>query len=252
LLRDLVAAAEPALAIVECDDIYAHGSKGSGFFVSAGGHLVTNNHVVAEPRTTEGGAVIFQYSQRISVVVAGKRYRAVMVSSTEALQPSVYDYAILKVEGIAENPYLTTGDPSLVRPGDQVLCLGFPLDFESLIATAGVVSAVLMRPSHVNSLHQMRTIVTDALVQFGNSGGPMVHVDSGAVVGINTLGHELRDALSQRLASWSSHPSSADFPLIRDVIDFTLKYTYVGLNHAISVEHVKADPAWPVGRGEIS
>lgn len=248
LLRDLVAVAEPALAIVECEDI---GAKGSGFFVSGVGHLVTNNHVVAEPKT-EGGVLVFQYSQRISVIVAGKRYPAVVVSSTDAPQPSVYDYAILRVEGISNGPHLRTGDRSLVQPGDQVVCLGFPLDFESLIATAGIVSAVVRRPSHVNSLHQMRTIVTDALVQFGNSGGPMVHVESGAVVGINTLGHELRDALSQRLASWSSHPSAADFPVIRDLVDFTLKYTYVGLNHAISVEHVKADPAWPGEREQAS
>jgi len=249
LLRDVVAAVEPALAIVECEDIYAGGSKGSGFFITAEGHLVTNNHVVAEPKI-EGGALVFQYSERIEVVVAGKRYPAAVVSRTDAPQPSVYDYAILKVDGIEAGPYLRAGDPGLVRRGDQVLCLGFPLDFESLIATAGIVSAVLRRPSHINSLHQMRTIVTDALVQFGNSGGPMVHVDSGEVVGINTLGHELRDALSQRLRSWSSHPSSADFPLVRDVIDFTLKYTYVGLNHAISVEYARADPAWPTERGE--
>ncbi len=246
MLRDVVAAVEPALAIVECSDM---GSKGSGFFVSAQGHLVTNNHVVAEPKTERGG-LVFQYSERIEVVVAGKRHPASVVSSTEAPQPSVYDYAILKVDGIASSPHLKTGDPGQVRPGDQVICLGFPLDFESLIVTAGIVCAVVKRPSHINSLHQMHTIVTDSLVQFGNSGGPMIHVDSGTVVGINTLSHELRDALSQRLAFWSGHPSSADFPLIRDLIDFTLKYTYVGLNHAISVEHVMADPAWPVERGE--
>lgn len=238
--------AQAAVVIVECPDI---GVKGSAFFVNDGGYLVTNNHVVAEPRT-EDSVLIFQYSQRISVVVAGKGYRAVMVSSTDSLQPSVYDYAILRVEGISEGPHLRVGDPSVVRPGDQVICLGFPLDFESVIATTGIVSALVRRPSPINALHLMRTFVTDAVVQFGNSGGPMVHVESGTVVGINTLRHELPDALTQRLESWSSHPSAADFPLVRDLVDFTLKYTYVGLNVAVSVEHAKADPAWPVERKE--
>lgn len=246
MLSQLVQEAQAAVVIVECPDI---GVKGSAFFVNDGGYLVTNNHVVAEP-STEDGALIFRYSKQITVATAGRRLLATLVSSIEDPQPNVYDYAILHVDDFPKSPSLRVGDPEIVRPGDQVLCLGFPLDFQSLIATTGIVSGVIKRESHVNSLHQMKTIVTDALIQFGNSGGPMIHVDSGSVVGINTLGHELRDVVVQRLQSWSSHPAAADFPLIRDLVDFTLKYTYVGLNHAISVEYVKTDPAWPIARQE--
>lgn len=241
MLSDLVAEVQGAVVIVECPDT---DTKGSGFFVSPEGHIVTNNHVVAEP-STQNGVLVFKYSDDIRVSFAGNQYSARVESDTNDPRPNVYDYAILRVNRVPNAGHLRIGDPGAIRPGDEILCLGFPLDFESLIATSGIVCAVIKRESHINSLHQMRSIVTDALIQFGHSGGPLVHVDTGAVIGINTLRHELRDVIAQRLRSWSSSPIAADFPLIRDLIDFTLKYTYVGLNHAISVEHVVADPSWP-------
>ncbi len=93
------------------------------------------------------------------------------------------------------------------------------------------------------------SIVSDALLQFGSSGGPMLEASSGKVVGINTLRHELADPLAHRLEVWSRHPSAAAFPLVRDLVEYSLKYTYVGLHHAVSVEYARQDPAWPAQQG---
>jgi S1-C subfamily serine protease len=241
MLQHVIASADPAVVTILCEDI---NSKGSGFLVSGEGHVVTNNHVVAE-LALQGGMLSTSYSRRIAVVIGGREYPATIANDTSDDRPIVYDYAILKVDGLGSPPFLVPGDPEAVRRGDKVVCLGFPLDFDTLIATDGIVSAVLRRPSHVNTLHEMRTIVSNALIQFGNSGGPMLDAESGKVIGINTLSHELRDVLRQRLETWSAHPSASDFSLLRDLVEYTLKYTYIGLNYAVSIEHVMGDPAWP-------
>ena len=241
MFQALIAAAEPAVVPVICRDI---GSKASGFLVSPDGYMITSNHVVAQ-LTLQAGVLSASYSSMIDVVVDGTDYRARLVSDPNDDRPIVYDYAILKVEGLTNVPHLDLGDSVAVQRGDDVLCLGFPLDFDTLIATNGIVSAVLRRPSHVNALHQMSTIVSNALMQYGSSGGPMLHAGTGRVIGINTLRHELRDRLEQRLRIWHSHPGAADFSLLRDLVGYSLKYTHVGLNHAVSVEHVQSDTAWP-------
>ena len=69
----------------------------------------------------------------------------------------------------------------------------------------------------------------------------MLHVGMGKVIGINTRPHELSDVLRQRLHTWLTHPTASDFALLRDLVNYTLKYTYVGLNHAVSIEHAMAD-----------
>ncbi|MBI4601108.1 MAG: trypsin-like peptidase domain-containing protein [Planctomycetes bacterium] len=247
MFKNMVAAAEPAVVVVRCADL---GSKGSGFLASPSGHVVTNNHVVAEITLQQGGLTA-AYSSAITVAIGGTTYPATLVIDPSDVRPVVYDYAILQVAGAPIASYLQLADPTTLGRGDAVLCLGFPLDFDALIVTSGVVSAVVQRPSHVNALHQMRTIVSDALLQFGSSGGPMIEATSGRVVGINTIRHELVDPLAHRLGVWCQHPSAAAFPLVRDLVEYTLKYTYVGLNHAVSVEYVRQDPAWPAPAGGI-
>jgi S1-C subfamily serine protease len=248
VFRKVAAAAEPAVVMVSCAD---YGVGGSGFLISPDGYVLTNNHVVHQI-TVKSGAIAVSYSSAINVLVAGVWHPATVANDLSADPPVVYDYAILKVDGLAGAPWLPIGDLKVARRGDLVLCLGFPLDFDSVIATDGIISALIQRPSHINSLHQMQTIVSNVLLQFGNSGGPMIHFRSGKVIGINTLPHELRDPLGRKLKLWSKHPTSDAFPLVRDLIDYTLHYTYVGLNHAVSIEYASQDPAWPTPIGGTS
>ena len=239
MVRDLITEAEQAVVRVVCPDI----GSGSGFLASADGHVLTNNHVVAQ-LTLRFGRISVLYSDNIQVVVNDRLYPATLVNDPADDRPVVYDYAILKIDGLSSPRFLELGELTAAQRGDNVICLGYPLDFETLIATNGIISAIVRRPSHVNSLHQMTTIVSNALLQFGSSGGPMLHQESGKVIGINTLSHELQDALRHRLETWLSHPASADFALLRDLVAYTLKYTYVGLNHAVSIEHAMADDLW--------
>lgn len=237
MLRDLIAEAEQAVVRIICRDI---GAEGSGFLVTANGHVLTNHHVVAE-LTLQRGRIGVVYSNSIQVAIDGTEYPATLLNDPMDDRPVVYDYAILKIDGAPSARFLDVGETARARRGDEVVCLGYPLDFETLIATSGIVSDILRGPSHVNSLHQMTTIVSDALITFGSSGGPMLHVGTGKVIGINTRPHELSDVLRQRLETWRTHPTASDFALLRDLVDYTLKYTYVGLNHAVSIEHAMAD-----------
>lgn len=157
MFQQVVAAAEPAIVVVRCADL---GSKGSGFLVSPNGHVVTNNHVVAE-FTLQQGSLTAAYSTAITVVIGGVSYQATLVLDPSDVRPVVYDYAILQVTSAPVTPYLQLADPAGPGRGEVVVCLGFPLDFDALIATTGVVSAVVQHPSHVNALHQMRTTLSE-------------------------------------------------------------------------------------------
>lgn len=241
LIADLIAATAPAVAQVVCPDI---GSGGSGFFVNPHGLLVTSNHVIAQAQLS-GGALAFDYSSDIRVLFGASTYRASTITEPNDDRPIVYDYAILQLPGLVGNPWLDVADLSTVGTGDEVVCLGYPLDFNDLIATNGIVSAIVRRPSHINSLHYLRSIVSNALIQFGNSGGPMVHVPSGKVIGINTLKHPFPEQDTRRLRELLGHDSTEHVPGMRDLLTFVLKYAYVGLNHAVSIEYVVGDPNWP-------
>lgn len=203
-------------------------------------------HVVTTPEL-EDGALSFRYSDDIRVLAGGAEYRARTTMDADDLPPIVFDYAILSVEELHGSPTLETGDPTAIRRGDEVVCLGFPLDFDDLIATRGIVAATRRQPSHVNAFHSLTSIVSDALIQFGSSGGPMIDVESGAAIGVNTLRHPYRTVEAARLEGLLEAPETADVAGLQDVIRFQLKHAYVGLNHAVSVEHARSHPAWPDG-----
>lgn len=231
----------PSTCLIECPDI---ASKGSGFLVSNHGHVLTNNHVVARV-DFPGGTLASRYSEVIQVTVAGHKQGAILLTDPSSPRPVVFDYAILELESASSAEAVAIGDPASVRRGDDIICLGFPLDFADLVATAGIVSAVGFRPSYWNALHSLRTIVSDAVIQFGNSGGPMLHPASATAIGINTLKHPLQDERTLRLHGLREHPDVATVPGMRELIDYVLRYTDVGLNHAVSIEHAMDDPAWP-------
>jgi S1-C subfamily serine protease len=247
MLRDLIARAAPAVVKIVCSDI---DSVGSGFLVSADGHIVTNSHVVARI-AFHGGVANAGYSQTIVAYIGDTEHVVALVSDPDDLLPIVYDYAILQAQGLAPVPYLELGDTASLQQGDDVLCLGFPFDFGSPVATTGIVSAMLSRPSHIATGYQMRSIVSNSVVQSGNSGGPMLHVETGKVVGINTLRHELRDDLTQQLRNWYNHPDVQRIPGLTDVIAHSVHFAYVGLHHAVSVEYVRSDARWPGRSGDV-
>jgi len=144
--------------------------EGSGFVISADGYILTNNHVVEE-------------ADQIDVALQdGREFRAKVVGT----DPSI-DLALLKIDtGDGERlPALPLGDSERLRVGEWVIAIGNPLEFEHSV-TVGVVSAKQRRvPIGSTDSGVVTFIQTDAAINFGNSGGPLLDA-RGNVVGINT------------------------------------------------------------------
>ena len=137
--------------------------EGSGFIIDADGSILTNNHVIDQ-------------AERITVKLAdGRTLRARVVGS----DPDT-DIALLKVDGQPGLPVAPLGDSSTLRMGEWVVAIGDPLGYEHSV-TVGVVSYV-GRKLFDASLDSY--IQTDAAINFGNSGGPLINT-RGEVIGIN-------------------------------------------------------------------
>jgi serine protease Do len=137
--------------------------QGSGFFISADGYAVTNNHVVDKAQTVEVTAD------------DGKTYSAKVIGTD-----SRTDVALIKVDGRNDFPYVRFADTP-PRIGDWVLAVGNPFGLGGTV-TAGIVSA---RGRDIGAGPYDDFIQIDAPVNKGNSGGPTFNVD-GAVIGVNT------------------------------------------------------------------
>ena len=139
-------------------------ATGSGFFISADGYIVTNNHVV------EG-------ADKITVRTTDERSLPARVIGRDAAT----DLAVVKVEGTGF-AYVSFEDRGTPRVGDWVIAVGNPYDLGGT-ATAGIVSA-LKRPN-VGGSGYVDYMQIDAPINRGNSGGPTFDMQ-GRVVGVNT------------------------------------------------------------------
>ncbi len=140
-------------------------SVGSGFIVDKSGLIVTNAHVV------EG-------TTRIMVKLdSGEEFPATIVGADTAT-----DIAVLKIDAQRDLPFLKFGDSDKVNVGDWVLALGSPFGLNRTV-TAGIVSTT--RRETPNTSPFQKFIQTDAAINRGNSGGPLVNM-SGEVIGVNS------------------------------------------------------------------
>ena len=141
---------------------------GSGFVLDGAGHIVTNDHVVA-------GAT------SISVEFAdGSTYDAQLVGA----DPST-DVAVVKVDAPSSKlTPLQLGDSSAVQVGDEVVAIGSPLGLNETV-TSGIVSALHRTITSPNNFAINDAIQTDAAINHGNSGGPLLDLE-GQVIGINS------------------------------------------------------------------
>jgi len=137
--------------------------QGSGFFITADGYAVTNNHVVDKADTVE------------ITTDEGKTYSAKVIGTD-----SRTDLALIKVEGHSDFPHVVFADHA-PRIGDWVLAVGNPFGLGGTV-TAGIVSA---RGRDIGAGPYDDFIQIDAPVNKGNSGGPTFDVD-GNVIGVNT------------------------------------------------------------------
>ncbi|HET7020978.1 MAG TPA: Do family serine endopeptidase [Xanthobacteraceae bacterium] len=137
--------------------------QGSGFFISADGYAVTNNHVVDKAETVQVTAD------------DGKTYTAKVIGADPRT-----DIALIKVDGRSDFPYVRLAEKA-PRIGDWVLAVGNPFGLGGTV-TAGIVSA---RGRDIGAGPYDDFVQIDAPVNKGNSGGPTFDVD-GNVIGVNT------------------------------------------------------------------
>jgi putative serine protease PepD len=149
-------------------EITAGQGQGSGFVYDADGHIITNEHVVAG---TSSVSVRFWNGKTFTANVVG----------TDAST----DLAVLKVDAPASQLFpLSLGDSSTLVVGDQVVAIGSPFGLEGTL-TSGIVSALHREMTSPNHFAIDNAIQTDAAINHGNSGGPLLNAQ-GKVVGVNS------------------------------------------------------------------
>jgi serine protease Do len=140
-------------------------SVGSGFFVDSSGHILTNYHVVED-------------AAKITIKTdAGEEISAHVVGVDEET-----DVAVLALDVARQVPFVKLADSDQARVGDWVLAMGSPFGLTRTV-TAGIISQT-NRETPSTSVFQ-RFIQTDAAINRGNSGGPLVNMN-GEVIGINS------------------------------------------------------------------
>ena len=145
-----------------------HDGSGSGFIIRKDGYILTNYHVVA-------GAT------KLSVTLDnGEKYPATVKGKDESI-----DLALVKIDVPHDLPILPLGDSDALRTGEWVIAIGNPLGYEHSV-TVGVVSGKGRPLRELNADRGLANYIqTDAAINFGNSGGPLLNA-VGEVVGINT------------------------------------------------------------------
>ena len=145
---------------------------GSGYIISPDGYIVTNDHVAGN-------------ASRITVTLTdGISYEAKLIGSDP-----VSDIALLKIEG--DNfPYVESGNSDEIIIGEWAIALGNPFGLfevnDKPTVTVGVISATGMNLEPISDRYYLNMIQTDAAINGGNSGGPLVN-SLGEVIGMNTL-----------------------------------------------------------------
>ena len=138
---------------------------GSGFIVTPTGYILTNYHVIED-------------ATRITVgLQSGEKYRGTVVGVD-----SETDVAVLKIEAPKDLPTVTLGDSNDAQVGDWVLAMGSPFGLDQTV-TAGIISKKERESPFFNVFQ--RFLQTDAAINRGNSGGPLVNM-RGEVIGMNS------------------------------------------------------------------
>ncbi|PSM39211.1 protease [Streptomyces dioscori] len=175
-VANVAATALPSTVTIEAEGSNGEGGTGTGFVFDKQGHILTNNHVVAE--AVESGKLSATFSN-------GKKYDAEVVGHAQG-----YDVAVIKLKSAPDNLQpLPLGNSDKIAVGDSTIAIGAPFGLSNTVTT-GIISAK-NRPvassdgSSSSKASYMSALQTDASINPGNSGGPLLDA-KGAVIGINS------------------------------------------------------------------
>ncbi|MFQ5588786.1 MAG: trypsin-like peptidase domain-containing protein [Nitrospiria bacterium] len=140
-------------------------SLGSGFIISKSGFILTNHHVISK-------------ADQITIRLLDRReFIGEIVAKDEAR-----DLAVIKIPAQDDLPVVTLGDSSQIEVGEWAIAIGNPFGLDRTV-TVGVISAT--GRNHLGLPDEGEFLQTDASINIGNSGGPLLNV-AGQVIGINT------------------------------------------------------------------
>ncbi|MFJ5175297.1 S1C family serine protease [Streptomyces griseoviridis] len=165
----------PSTVTIEAESSSGEGGTGTGFVFDTQGHIVTNNHVVAD--AVGGGKLSATFPD-------GKKYDAEVVGHAQG-----YDVAVIKLKNAPSDlKPLTLGDSDKVAVGDSTIAIGAPFGLSNTVTT-GIISAknrpVASSDGSGSNASYMSALQTDASINPGNSGGPLLDAQ-GNVIGINS------------------------------------------------------------------
>jgi putative serine protease PepD len=205
---------------------------GSGFVIDKSGHVVTNFHVIEGASKVE---VSFSGNDEMPATVVGR-------------DPST-DVAVLRIrraQGRALTP-LELGNSDGVRVGDAVVAIGNPFGLERTV-TAGIVSALQREITAPNGFAIDRVIQTDAAINHGNSGGPLLNAD-GKVIGVNS---QIESGSGGNVGIGFAVPINT----VKDVVSQLLEHgkvahAYLGVELATITSELAANVRLPVEHGVL-
>jgi S1-C subfamily serine protease len=201
--------------------------QGSGFVFDSAGHIVTNHHVV-------DGA------QSVSVRFwDGSSYDATVVGS----DPST-DLAVIKVDAPADALVpLALGNSDELSVGESVVAIGSPFGLENTL-TSGVVSALNREMTSQNNFTISNSIQTDAAINHGNSGGPLLNA-AGQVIGVNT---QIKSESGGSDGIGFAIPSSTVSSIVPQIISSgSVEHAYLGVGVATLSQSVADQLGVPAG-----
>jgi putative serine protease PepD len=171
----VAARALPSTVTIVAESTNGQGGTGTGFVFDTQGHIVTNNHVVAD--SLDGGKLTATFPN-------GRKYDAEVVGHAQG-----YDVAVIKLKNPPSDlKPLTLGDSDKVAVGDSTIAIGAPFGLSNTVTT-GIISAknrpVASSDGQGSSASYMSALQTDASINPGNSGGPLLDAQ-GNVIGINS------------------------------------------------------------------
>jgi S1-C subfamily serine protease len=205
---------------------------GSGFVIDKAGHVVTNYHVIEGASRVE---VSFSGNDEMPATVIGR-------------DPST-DIAVLRIkraQGRALTP-LELGNSDVVRVGDAVVAIGNPFGLERTV-TAGIVSALQREITAPNGFAIDRVIQTDAAINHGNSGGPLLNAD-GRVIGVNS---QIETESGGNVGIGFAVPINT----VKDVVSQLLEsgkvdHAYIGVEMATITSELASNVRLPVDQGVL-
>jgi S1-C subfamily serine protease len=201
--------------------------QGSGFVFDTDGHIVTNDHVV------EG-------AERVTVRLAdGSTYDGTVVGT----DPST-DLAVVKVDAPSSALHpLELGDSTALSVGEAVVALGSPFGLENT-ATSGIVSALNREMTSPNNFTISNSIQTDAAINHGNSGGPLLN-SAAQVIGVNT---QIKSDSGGSDGIGFAIPSSTVASIVPQIISSgSVEHAYLGVGVASLPQSVADELGLPAG-----